>query len=191
MELQPQLVEDISEPGPALLEKYRLFLNAKRLGTARRMLGVLFNLELTRFLAVEFRPSVRFVRLPVFVNWTAFQPIDIVESCGDASAAVPVVLSIKLTFLIWLHGKHSHITSATNERGTHKRSLTSTSISKTPRLSVRARLRGRPLAGSVILRGRPPPAHCAMKEVCLPLIKHPAGGEAPEGRDSVDVRSAK
>ena len=78
------------------------------------MLGGLLNLELTRFLAVEFRPSVR-ARLPVFVNWTAFRPIDIVESCGDASAAVPVVLSIKLTFLIWLHGKHSHITSATNE----------------------------------------------------------------------------
>ena len=80
------------------------------------MLGGLLNLELTRFLAVEVRPSVR-VRLPFFVNWAALQPIDIVESCGDASAAVAVVLSIKLTFLSPFGGEHSHITSATNEGG--------------------------------------------------------------------------
>ena len=137
----------------------------------------MFSFQLTRFLAVEVR-AVR-VQLSVFVNWTFFCRIDIVKRCGEASTVVDV-LSVKLTVLIVRLEKRTYgrgRCQSVSRTCTYVRTLTSKSISKTPRLSVSARWRGRPPTGTVILRGRPS-VHRAMKEVCVALGGHPP----PEGK---------
>ena len=147
--------------------------------------SLIFRSSLTRFPSVEVR-AVRFRPLFVSVNWTVFRRIDIVKRCGEASTVVDV-LSVKLTVLIVGLEKRTYgrgRCQSVSRTCTYVRTLTSTSISKTPRLSVSARRRGSLPAGTVILCGRPS-VHRAMKEVC----EHPTEGKTPAwGAGTVHVR---